>query len=176
MLFLLGADDVDLSKFDKSFKVYVGHHGDAGAAGADVILPGAAFTEKAGTFVNTEGRAQFAEKAVFPPGDAREDWAILRALSDVLGHKLPFDSLGELLPQHIDHPPAGQGHVAGVRQAGARRMQVQGLRAHIELQGPLLPVEQQQIARLSLGGHRLGAGGARARRSRRAARRYQPHW
>jgi len=96
LLFLLGADDVDLSPFAKSLKVYVGHHGDAGAAGADVILPAAAYTEKPGTYVNTEGRVQRGDRAVFPPGDAREDWAILRALSDVLGHRLPFDSLDGL--------------------------------------------------------------------------------
>jgi len=96
LLFLLGADDVDLAGFGKSFKVYIGHHGDAGAAAADVVLPGAAYTEKPGTYVNTEGRVQRSDRAVFPPGDAREDWAILRALSDVLGHKLPFDSFDAL--------------------------------------------------------------------------------
>jgi len=96
LLFLLGADDVDVAGFGKSFKVYIGHHGDAGAAAADVVLPGAAYTEKPGTYVNTEGRVQRSDRAVFPPGDAREDWAILRALSDVLGHKLPFDSFDAL--------------------------------------------------------------------------------
>jgi NADH-quinone oxidoreductase subunit G len=79
-----------------AFVVYQGTHGDRGAARADVILPGAAYTEKSGTYVNTEGRVQLADRANFPPGDAREDWAILRALSDVLGHKLPFDSLRAL--------------------------------------------------------------------------------
>ena len=73
--------------------VYQGTHGDRGAHRADVILPGAAYTEKSGTYVNTEGRVQMANRAAFPPGDAREDWAILRALSDVLGQPLPFDSL-----------------------------------------------------------------------------------
>ncbi len=106
LLFLLGADDVDLSAFGKSFKVYVGHHGDAGAAAADVILPGAAYTEKPGTYVNTEGRVQRGDRAVFPPGDAREDWAILRALSDVLGHKLPFDSLDGLRAAMAAEVPA----------------------------------------------------------------------
>jgi NADH-quinone oxidoreductase subunit G len=76
--------------------IYQGHHGDAGARRADVVLPGAAYTEKDGTYVNTEGRAQQARRAVFPPGDAREDWKILRALSEVLGHKLPYDRLSEL--------------------------------------------------------------------------------
>jgi NADH-quinone oxidoreductase subunit G len=76
--------------------VYQGTHGDRGAARANVILPGAAYTEKSGTYVNTEGRVQLADRANFPPGNAREDWAILRALSDVLGRKLPFDSLKAL--------------------------------------------------------------------------------
>lgn len=96
LAFFLGADEVDYALFKNSFKVYVGHHGDTGAHNADVILPGAAYTEKSGTYVNLEGRVQRAERAVFPPGDAREDWSIFRALSDVLGKKLPFDSLDEL--------------------------------------------------------------------------------
>ena len=96
LAFFLGADEVDFNKFDRTFKVFVGHHGDKGAAAADVILPGSAYTEKDGTFVNLEGRVQRASKAVFAPGDAREDWAIFRALSEVLGHKLPFDNLADL--------------------------------------------------------------------------------
>jgi NADH-quinone oxidoreductase subunit G len=79
-----------------TFVVYIGTHGDRGAHRADVILPGAAYPEKSGLYVNTEGRVQMAARAAFPPGDAREDWAILRALSDVVGHKLPYDSLGQL--------------------------------------------------------------------------------
>jgi NADH-quinone oxidoreductase subunit G len=96
LAFFLGADEVDYGLFKNSFKVYVGHHGDNGAHHADVILPSAAYTEKSGTYVNLEGRVQRGERAVFPPGDAREDWAIFRALSDVLGKRLPFDSLDEL--------------------------------------------------------------------------------
>lgn len=96
LTFFLGADEVDYSLFAKTFKVYVGHHGDNGAANADVVLPGAAYSEKSGTWVNLEGRVQRGERAVFPPGDAREDWAIFRALSDVLGKRLPFDSLDQL--------------------------------------------------------------------------------
>jgi NADH-quinone oxidoreductase subunit G len=96
LLFLLGADEADLTPFADTFKVYIGHHGDKGAAAADVILPGAAFSEKHGTYVNLEGRVQFSERAVDPPGDAREDWSILRALSGALGRPLPFDSFGEL--------------------------------------------------------------------------------
>jgi NADH-quinone oxidoreductase subunit G len=94
VLFSLGADDVKVA--DGTFVVYIGTHGDRGAHRADVILPGAAYTEKSGIFVNTEGRVQMAERAGFPPGDAREDWAVIRALSDVLGHKLPYDSLAAL--------------------------------------------------------------------------------
>jgi NADH-quinone oxidoreductase subunit G len=96
MLISLGADEVDYTKFADSMIVYIGHHGDKGAHAADVILPAAAFTEKAGIYVNTEGRVQFAEKAVFAPGDAREDWAILRALAQVLGVSVGFDSFEEL--------------------------------------------------------------------------------
>jgi NADH-quinone oxidoreductase subunit G len=94
LLFLLGADEIEIGH--GPFIVYIGTHGDRGAHRADVILPGAAYPEKSGLFVNTEGRVQMAERAAFPPGDAREDWAILRALSDVLGHKLPYDSLAQL--------------------------------------------------------------------------------
>jgi NADH-quinone oxidoreductase subunit G len=94
VLFLLGADEISVP--DGTFVVYIGTHGDRGAHRADVILPGAAYTEKQGLFVNTEGRVQTANRAAFPPGEAREDWAIIRALSDVLGKKLPFDSLGAL--------------------------------------------------------------------------------
>jgi NADH-quinone oxidoreductase subunit G len=96
LTFFLGADEVDFGKFENSFKVYVGHHGDTGAHHADVILPGATYAEKPGTYVNLEGRVQRGDRAVFPPGDAREDWTILRALSEVLGATLPFDTLGEL--------------------------------------------------------------------------------
>jgi NADH-quinone oxidoreductase subunit G len=94
LTFLLGADEIDIVR--GAFVVYIGTHGDRGAHRADVILPGSAYTEKSGLYVNTEGRVQLAERAGFPPGQAREDWAILRALSDVLGHRLPFDSLAEL--------------------------------------------------------------------------------
>ncbi len=91
VLFLLGADEIEVQ--DGTFVVYIGAHGDRGAHRADVILPGAAYTEKSGIFVNTEGRVQVAGRAAFPPGEAREDWAIIRALSETLGKKLPFDSL-----------------------------------------------------------------------------------
>ncbi|HEX2216722.1 MAG TPA: NADH-quinone oxidoreductase subunit NuoG [Xanthobacteraceae bacterium] len=94
VLFLLGADEIEVSP--GAFVVYIGTHGDSGAHRADVILPGAAYPEKSGIYVNTEGRVQMAARASFPPGDAREDWAILRALSDVLGERLAYDSLAAL--------------------------------------------------------------------------------
>ena len=96
VLFLLGVDELALAPFGGSTKIYIGHHGDRGAAVADVILPGAAYTEKPATFVNMEGRVQRSLRATFPPGDAREDWSIFRALADVLGHKLGYDSLDQL--------------------------------------------------------------------------------
>ena len=105
VLFLLGADELDMRKIGDAFTVYIGTHGDAGAHRADVILPGSAYTEKSGTYVNTEGRVQVANRAGFAPGDAKEDWAILRALSDVLGHRLPFDSLAQLRAKlHSEFP------------------------------------------------------------------------
>lgn len=96
VVYLLGADEIDTAKLDKAFVIYQGHHGDAGAHAADVILPGAAYTEKSGTYVNTEGRVQQGRVAAFPPGDAREDWTIVRALSATLGHTLSFDNLAAL--------------------------------------------------------------------------------
>ncbi|WP_062233479.1 NADH-quinone oxidoreductase subunit NuoG [Aureimonas sp. N4] len=94
VVFNLGADEIEIAP--GAFVIYIGTHGDHGAHRADVILPGAAYTEKAGTYVNTEGRVQSGSRASFPPGDAKEDWAILRALSAVLNKTLPFDSLGQL--------------------------------------------------------------------------------
>ncbi|WP_085811063.1 NADH-quinone oxidoreductase subunit NuoG [Sphingomonas sp. TZW2008] len=95
LAFFLGADECDFARFT-GFKVYVGHHGDKGAAAADVVLPGSTYAEKSGTWVNLEGRVQRGNRAVFAPGDAREDWTIFRALSETLGRPLPFDTLGEL--------------------------------------------------------------------------------
>lgn len=105
VLFLLGADELDFTRKSAKFTVYIGSHGDNGAHNADVILPGATYTEKSGTWVNTEGRVQMGNRAGFAPGDAREDWAIIRALSDVLGKKLPYDSLGALRARlYADYP------------------------------------------------------------------------
>ncbi|MET0567445.1 MAG: NADH-quinone oxidoreductase subunit NuoG [Hyphomicrobiaceae bacterium] len=96
VVFLLGADELDMSKLGGAFVIYQGTHGDAGAHRADVILPGAAYTEKTATYVNFEGRAQTIAKAVFAPGEAKEDWTILRALSGVMGKTLPYDTLSAL--------------------------------------------------------------------------------
>ncbi|PLX42239.1 MAG: NADH-quinone oxidoreductase subunit G [Hyphomicrobiales bacterium] len=96
VLYLLGADEIDMSGLGETFVIYQGSHGDAGAHRADVILPGAAYTEKDGIYVNTEGRAQSGRRAVMPPGEAREDWKIIRALSGALGAALPYDTLEEL--------------------------------------------------------------------------------
>ena len=98
-VYLLGADEIDMNRLGGTFVIYQGHHGDAGANRADVILPAAAYTEQSGLFVNTEGRPQMAYRAAFPPGDAKEDWAIVRALSERLGDPLPFDSIGQLHAQ-----------------------------------------------------------------------------
>jgi NADH-quinone oxidoreductase subunit G len=95
-VYLLAADEIDAKRLGKAFVIYQGHHGDTGAHRADVVLPGAAYTEKPGIYINTEGRVQLARRASFPPGDAREDWTILRALSAALGKKLPYDSLDQV--------------------------------------------------------------------------------
>ena len=91
----MGADEVPAANFSKAFKVYVGHHGDKGAAQADLVLPGATYAEKHGTYVNIEGRVQRGERAAFAPGDAREDWTI-RALGDLIGKPLPFGRFDQL--------------------------------------------------------------------------------
>ena len=109
LLFLLGADEFSPKDLGKTFVVYIGSHGDAGAASADIILPGAAYTEKSGIYTNLEGRVQIAERCVFPKGQAKEDWAILRALSDHVGKTLPYDSLTQLRQKLInDHPVFGR--------------------------------------------------------------------
>ncbi len=125
LLFLLGADEIEVAP--GAFVVYIGTHGDRGAHRADVILPAATYTEKSGLYVNTEGRVQLAARAGFPPGDAREDWAILRALSDPLGHRLPYDSLAQLRvalfnahPQLARRDAIAPGRLDDVRKLAAR--------------------------------------------------------
>jgi NADH-quinone oxidoreductase subunit G len=120
----LGADEVDFTQFEGALKVYIGHHGDKGAHAADIILPGSAYTEKSGTYVNTEGRVQFADKAVFAPGDAREDWTILRALADAFGVSVGFDSFDQLRAAMIAEVPAlgqeGLADYGALPKAGAK--------------------------------------------------------
>ena len=96
MVYLLAADEIDSDQFGDAFVVYQGHHGDRGAHRADVILPGAAYTEKDALYINAEGRVQMALRAVFPPGEAREDWKILRALAGALGIDLGYNDLAGL--------------------------------------------------------------------------------
>jgi NADH-quinone oxidoreductase subunit G len=137
VLFLLGADEYDTKAMGEAFVIYVGTHGDAGANRADVILPSAAYTEKSGTYVNTEGRVQIAERAVFPPGEAKEDWAIFRALSAVLGMPLPFNSLRDLrramyaefphLAQIDQIVPAG---IDGVKTLAGREIKTSSAKLH----------------------------------------------
>jgi NADH-quinone oxidoreductase subunit G len=121
VIYNLGADEIDIPA--GPFVIYQGTHGDRGAHRADVILPGAAYSEKSGTYVNTEGRVQMANRATFAPGDAREDWAIFRALSDVLGRRLPFDSLNALRQKlYQAHPHfAALDEIAAADVAGAVR-------------------------------------------------------
>ena len=116
-LYLLGADEMPVEKIlPKTFVIYQGHHGDKAAARADVILPGAAYTQKNATYGNTEGRPQTARQAVFPPGDAREDWKILRALSEALGKKLPYDTLAQVR-QRLVKENSLFGHIDAIQPA-----------------------------------------------------------
>ncbi len=106
VVYLLGADEIDMERLGDAFVIYQGSHGDRGAHRADVILPGAAYTEKDAIYVNTEGRPQMTARAVFPPGEAREDWKIVRALSGVLGKTLPFDTAQQLARHDVRRAPA----------------------------------------------------------------------
>ena len=112
-LYLLGADEIDMSALGKAFVIYQGSHGDAGAQRADVVLPGSAYTEKSATYVNVEGRAQMASRAAFPPGDAKEDWAIVRALSAHVG---PHAALRQPSRPACRHVQGGAG--AGAPRCG----------------------------------------------------------
>jgi NADH-quinone oxidoreductase subunit G len=117
VVFNLGADEAEIGA--GAFVVYIGTHGDKGAHRADVILPGAAYTEKSATYVNVEGRVQMANRAAFPPGEAKEDWAIIRALSEALGAKLPFDNLASLRKAlYTIHPHFGR--IGAVEAADAK--------------------------------------------------------
>jgi len=105
LVYLLGVDDFDMSLLGNAFVIYQGHHGDEGAHRADVVLPGAAYTEKDATYVNLEGRVQRTSRAVFPPGQSKEDWAIIRALSDALGRPLPYNTLEQLRERMVKVAP-----------------------------------------------------------------------
>lgn len=105
LVYLLGADEIDVSRLGKAFVIYQGHHGDAGASRADVILPGASYLEKNATYVNTEGRVQRTRLAVFPPGEAREDWKIIRALAETIGIHMPYDNLSQMRSRLADINP-----------------------------------------------------------------------
>lgn len=105
IVYLLGSDEIDMAKLKSAFVIYQGHHGDRGAAAADIILPGAAYTEKSGTYVNTEGRVQRSLKAVSPPGNAKEDWKIIRALSEKLGLELPYNTLEQVQRRLVEVNP-----------------------------------------------------------------------
>ena len=105
VVWLLGADELEMERLDKAFVIYQGHHGDKGAHHADVVLPGAAYTEKDGIYLNTEGRVQYASRATFPPGQAKEDWAIVRAFAGHIGVYLGFDSLDELRADLFEQVP-----------------------------------------------------------------------
>jgi NADH-quinone oxidoreductase subunit G len=104
IIYALGVDEIDPEQFGKAFVIYQGHHGDVLAGRADIILPGSAYTEKNAIFVNTEGRPQQARQALFPPGEAKEDWKIMRAISELVGKgkTLPYNNLGELRRRMID--------------------------------------------------------------------------
>jgi len=114
VVYNLGADELDAAKLQNAFVIYQGHHGDAGAHAADVIFPAAAYTEQNGMYVNLEGRVQMANRAYFPFGDAREDWAILRAFSERLGKVLPYDDLFALRQAVIADAPVLAGIDAAV--------------------------------------------------------------
>jgi NADH-quinone oxidoreductase subunit G len=105
VVYLLGADEIDMTFFKNAFVIYQGHHGDRGAAAADVILPGAAYTEKSGTYVNVEGRVQRSLKAVAPPGEAKEDWKIIKALSERLGLEIPYNTIKDVRNRLVEVNP-----------------------------------------------------------------------
>lgn len=162
VLFLLGADEIDASA-TKAFKVYLGSHGDRGAHGADVILPGAAYTEKAGLYVNTEGRVQMAERVVFPKGQAKEDWAILRALSALVGQTLPYDTLDALRSRlmadkptfgRIDYLPAAASFDVG---ALGKKGDLGDIAFHASVRDPYLnnPIARASVTMAELSAQRI---------------------
>ena len=142
-LFLHGADEIEAAALPGVLKIYIGHHGDRGAHAADIILPAASFAEKDGTYVSMEGRVQRSLRAVFPPGDAREDWAILRALSDVLGRTLPYDDM-QALRTRIAHEWPHLG-VPGPHTADWRGLGLQGAAGRISDEPVRYPIEDYYL-------------------------------
>ena len=135
-IWLMGVDNKDVLKLKKPFVVYQGHHGDVGAHIADVILPGAAYTEKSATYVNMEGRPQLAKQATFPPGDAKEDWKIIRAFSDYVKNKLPFDDLESLRNNLYDEFPH-LGDIDEIKKARWSKFGTKGKIDNIELKSSI---------------------------------------
>ena len=135
-IWLMGVDNKDVLKLKKPFVVYQGHHGDVGAHIADVIFPGAAYTEKSATYVNTEGRPQLAKQATFPPGDAKEDWKIIRAFSDYVKNKLPFDDLESLRNKLYDEFPH-LGDIDEIKKARWSKFGTKGKIDNIELKSSI---------------------------------------
>ena len=135
-VWLMGVDNKEVLNLKKPFVVYQGHHGDAGAHVADVILPGAAYTEKSATYVNTEGRPQLAKQATFPPGDAKEDWKIVRAFSEYLNNKLPFDNLDNLRKKLYEEFPH-LSHVDEIKKSRWSKFGIKGKIKDIELKSTI---------------------------------------
>ncbi len=162
VVLLLGADEVDPARFSGSFKVYIGHHGDNGARQADLVLPGAAYAEKHGTYVNTEGRVQRSERAAFAPGEAREDWTIFRAVSDLLGVAAAVRPLRPA-PRADDRgiSAAWDGRADRLRLVAAEARR-QGRRRG-RLRGPRLLPDQRDHALQPDHAHLLGRAGSRPR-------------
>jgi NADH dehydrogenase (ubiquinone) Fe-S protein 1 len=131
-VYLLEADEISAKDIPKNaFVVYQGHHGDVGAQYADVILPGAAYTEKNATYVNTEGRPQMTRAAVPSPGASREDWKIIRALSEVAGETLPYDDVHAVRDRLRDISPTFSNYnvvePSSVASVGLLQLQKTGL-------------------------------------------------
>ena len=135
-VWLMGVDNQDVLNLKKPFVVYQGHHGDAGAHVADVILPGAAYTEKSATYVNTEGRPQLAKQATFPPGDAKEDWKIVRAFSEYINNKLPFDNLDILRKKLYEEFPH-LSYVDEIKKSRWSKFGIKGKMKDIELKSTI---------------------------------------
>ena len=142
LVWLLGADEIDMAALGRAFVVYQGHHGDAGAHRADVILPGAAYTEKDATWVNTEGRAQIGRRAAFPPGEAREDWAIARAFSAVVGQPLPYDNLQQLRQHMVAEVPS----LDGIDEVVAGEMGAFGVAGDVGAEPFTSPIDDYYLA------------------------------